>query len=112
MSTSARRFVYGLFSVLGFLLVLPFALQARTWGRGFDRGSWLGGVDVTGTVRVAMLALVGLLVASVFLYAALSAGHPRAWVPDEADGVRCRRCDAEVPFGIRRCPRCDQQFVW
>ncbi len=113
MSLAVRRLLYSLLSLLGFSLMVPLFINTRRL-----QTEWLEApemaldpsADFLG-VR-ALMFLIGLVLASVFLYAALSAGYPRAWRPDEEGAPRCRRCGGALNFGVARCPTCDQQLAW
>jgi len=117
MSLTVHRVLYSLLAALGFLMMVPLMANMRRFQAELAMNpmaveSALGVGAPHWVVRFTGLFLLGLLLAAGFLYAALSAGVPRAWRPQE-DGVsRCRRCDAEIRFGIGRCPICDQQLVW
>ncbi len=114
--TPVRRFVYGLLAALGFALMVP---QVVAWRRletaMLDRSAgldWIFQTDTAALGTEAALFLLGLLMASAFLYLALSTGYPRAWKPRENGEPTCRRCGAKLRFGMARCPACDQQLVW
>lgn len=114
MSPTLRRILYGALAALGFALMMPFSIQARLW-RGQMAAGGLSVEAVRGAEALtgpALLAALGFALAVVFLYAALTTGEPAVWRPRENGEVRCRRCDAAVGFGVRRCPECRQQFVW
>jgi hypothetical protein len=79
----------------------PFDLQT-----GFDLSA------IPGIEQQFLLAFVGLSVAASFLYAAVSTGTPKGWRPRENGTPRCRRCGAEIPFGVAHCPTCEQRLTW
>lgn len=114
MSVNARRLVYGLLAALGVLLTVPLTVRSRAWRARMGTGDLeLDTVlEISGGLPLALLALLGIVLAFGFLYAALSVGYPRAWAPIENDRILCRRCGEEIGFGVRRCPNCDQQLVW
>jgi hypothetical protein len=114
MSVEVRRVLYWFLAVVGFGIMLPAAVQMRTWRARMSQEPADFETMLQGAVGPipSLLALAGILMASGFLYAALSVGHPRVWHPDESDGIRCRRCGEELRFGIPRCPACDQHLVW
>ncbi|NIR45580.1 MAG: hypothetical protein GWN99_14285 [Gemmatimonadetes bacterium] len=62
--------------------------------------------------EAGLLFLAGACIAAAFLYLALSTGRRKSWRPIENGSPRCARCGADVPFGVRRCPSCEQQLVW
>lgn len=113
MSLAVRRLLYSLFALLGFLLMVPLFINTRRF-----QTQWLEApetaLDPSGAALgvPALMFLVGLVLACSFLYAALSAGYPRAWRPDEEGAPRCRRCGGGLGFGVARCPNCDQQLAW
>jgi hypothetical protein len=110
---AVRRLIYSLLSALGFALMVPLAANMRRFQMEFlaDPAALDPGT-VEWAQRLLLLFGVGLILATSFLYAALTTGHARAWRPRENGSPRCRRCGAEVRFGIRRCPTCDQQLAW
>ncbi len=116
MSVATRRILYGLLTALGFALIVPLAVKLRLWEAelpGPQAALGLGSaIDPSEWVRPFMLALIGVALASGFLYAALSVGYPRAWRPQEDGLNRCSRCCGEVGFGVGRCPTCDQHMTW
>lgn len=117
MPLTVRRVLYSLLAALGFIMMVPLMANMRRFQAelGMDPmavESALGVAAPDWVVRFSGLFLLGLLLAAGFLYAALSAGVPRAWRPQENGAPRCRRCHAEIRFGIGRCPVCDQQLVW
>ncbi len=113
MSLAVRRLLYSLLALLGFALMVPMFISTRQL-----QSQWLEApetaLDPSGAVFGApvFMFLVGLVLATCFLYAALSAGYPRAWRPDEEGAPRCRRCGGVLSFGVARCPTCDQQLAW
>ncbi len=113
MSLAVRRLVYSLLALLGFTLMVPLFINTRRL-----QTQWLEAPETVLDSSAAalgaptLLFLVGLILASCFLYAALSAGYPRAWKPDEEGAPRCRRCGGALNFGVARCPTCDQQLAW
>ncbi len=113
MSLAVRRLVYSVLAVLGFTLMVPLFINTRRL-----QTQWLEAPETALDASAnflgvpALMFLIGLVLASVFLYAALSAGYPRAWRPDEEGAPRCRRCGGAVSFGVARCPSCDQQLAW
>ncbi len=113
MSLAVRRLVYSLLSLLGFTLMVPLFINTRRlqaqWLEAPEMAFDPSGADLGVPV---LLFLIGLVLASSFLYAALSAGYARAWRPDEDGAPRCRRCGGAVSFGVARCPTCDQQLAW
>lgn len=117
MSVPVRRVIYSLAAALGFGLMVPFGVQARLWRAELTRAP----LDVVALLEpsagsrfmsLLLMAFLGLVLAMGFLYAALSAGHDRAWRARENGRIVCRRCGSEVGFGFRRCPACDQQLSW
>lgn len=112
MSLAVRRLLYSLLALLGFALMVPMFIDTRRL-----QSQWLETpetLDPSGVVvgASALMFLIGLGLATCFLYAALSAGYPRAWRPDEEGEPRCRRCGGGLSFGVARCPTCDQQLAW
>ncbi|KPK81407.1 MAG: hypothetical protein AMS25_06460 [Gemmatimonas sp. SM23_52] len=117
MPLTVRRVLYSLLAALGFIMMVPLMANMRRFQAALAMDpiaveSALGAGAPGWVLRLTGLFLLGLLLATGFLYAALSAGVPRAWRPQENGVSRCRRCDAEIRFGIGRCPVCDQQLVW
>jgi hypothetical protein len=121
MPVNVRRFRYGVLTALGIIMMVPMMVQMRrvqaalatidpasfdpldpTFGLG-EAGAELG---------VLALFLAGLCVAAGFLYLAVSTGYPKAWRPLRNGSARCARCEAEVVFGLARCPTCEQQLAW
>jgi hypothetical protein len=105
-----------LLAALGFAFMVPQAVAVRRFQSTLlsDPTSFESVFDPTagGFGTAVALSLIGLIVASLFLYLALSTGHPKAWRPRENGGPSCRRCGARLRFGVGRCPTCDQQLVW
>ncbi|MGD8698280.1 MAG: hypothetical protein PVJ43_03250 [Gemmatimonadales bacterium] len=117
MPLGARRFIYALLAGLGFLMMVPPVvnmqrLQAELMADPFAVETALDPAGAAQLQSLMLLFLVGAAIATGFLYAALSAGYARAWRPRENGPPRCRRCDAELALGVRRCPTCDQQLAW
>jgi len=117
MPVAARRFVCGLLAALGFMMMVPLVvnlrrIQTELLGNSIAIGNALDPAFAARLQSLMSLFLAGIAVATGFLYAALSAGHPKAWRPREDGTPRCARCDAELGFGLPRCPTCDQQLVW
>ncbi len=117
MPVPVRRAVYGLLSALGFVMMIPFiltqrSLEAQLGGNPFDVGAGLDLSSTPGLEQQLLLFFLGLILAACFLYAALSAGYPRAWRPQENGTPRCSRCGAEIPFGVAHCPVCEQRLTW
>ncbi|MGD2153796.1 MAG: hypothetical protein PVG79_11065 [Gemmatimonadales bacterium] len=117
MSVSIRRTIYGLLSALGFAMMIPFLLTSRSFeaqlgSSPFDVEAGLDLSAMPGFERQSLLFLLGLTMAACFLYAALSVGSPRGWRPRENGTPRCSRCGAEIPFGVRQCPACEQRLTW
>lgn len=114
MSVNTRRAIYAALTVLGFGLMVPLALRARAWEAEVNAGRLELGtlIDASGAGYLVLMAFAGILIASSFLYLALSTGYPKAWIPDEGERILCRRCGQELRFGLRRCPNCDQGLVW
>ena len=111
-----RRALYGLLAGLGLVLMLPLLVHGRRLQAGMlDADPMAAAADpavVEGLVRFGGLFLVGICVATGFLYAALSAGYARAWRPRGDGSVRCGRCGADVSRGAPRCDTCGQHLVW
>ena len=120
MPIAARRFVYSLFAFLGFAMMVPFLIGMRRFQSAImnasvdpaDVEALLGPATASFGEGTTLLFLIGLLVASSFLYLALSTGYARAWRPRENGTPQCVRCGDDVRFGLPRCPTCDQQLVW
>ncbi|UCC47703.1 MAG: hypothetical protein JSV41_09445 [Gemmatimonadota bacterium] len=117
MPLTVRRVLYSLLAALGFIMMVPFMVNMRRLQAvlGTDPVAVQSALDAAAAdwaLRLTGALLLGLLLATGFLYAALSAGIPRAWRPHENGVPRCRRCNSEIRFGIGRCPVCDQQFSW
>jgi hypothetical protein len=118
MPVAARRFVYSLLAALGFAIMVPFLVAMRRFQSALlqvdpmDMESVLDPLGASFSEGPVLLFLIGLIVASGFLYLALSTGHPRAWRPRENGSPRCMRCGAELRFGLPRCPTCEQQLAW
>lgn len=117
MPLTARRVFYSLLAALGFVMMVPFMVNMRRVQAevGMDPVAveWvLDAAAADWALRLTGTFLLGLLLATGFLYAALSTGIPRAWRPEENGVPRCRRCNSEVRFGVGRCPVCEQQFAW
>ena len=117
MPTGARRIIYGLLVALGFVMMVPLLvqmrrIQAELLADPLAVGSALDPALAARIEPLLLLFLVGMTVATGFLYAALSVGYARAWRPRENGASRCPRCDAELASGTSRCPACDQQLVW
>ncbi len=117
MPVGVRRFIYGLLAALGFLLMIPAVvnmrrLQSELLADPFAVETAIDPAAAAQMQSLMLLFLVGVAIATGFLYAALSAGHARSWRPRENGTPRCRRCDAELAFGVGRCPTCDQQLAW
>ena len=113
MPIAVRRFLYSLLALLGFVMMMPAAVNMRRvqaelgvdpMAMDLETSAWIS--------RLGLLFLAGLSLAAGFLYVALSTGHRKSWRPVENGQPRCARCGAEVSFGIGRCPACDQQLVW
>lgn len=117
MPLGARRFIYGLLAGLGFLMMVPPVvnmqrLQAELMADPFAVGTALDPASAGQMQLLMLLFLVGVSIATGFLYAALSTGNRKAWRPRKNGTPRCGRCDSEVESGVRRCPTCDQQLAW
>jgi hypothetical protein len=117
MPVSVRRTIYGLLSALGFVMMIPLmltsrSLEAQLGANPFDPAAGLDLGAMAGFERQSLLFLLGLILAACFLYAALSVGNPRGWRPQENGTPRCSRCGAEIPFGVGRCPACEQRLTW
>jgi hypothetical protein len=117
MPLAARRFVYSLLTVLGFVMMIPLTVSMRQVQSTFaavdptDLEAWLDPALMPVTSESALLFLAGLIVASSFLYLALSTGYAKAWRRRENGASRCGRCGGDARFGLRRCPACDQQLT-
>ena len=99
------------------LKMIPFMLTSRRLNAELAQNPFdlQTGVDLSaipGIEQQFLLALVGLTLAASFLYAALSAGTPRGWRPQENGAPRCRRCGAEILFRVAHCPACEQRLTW
>ena len=117
MPAGARRFIYGLLVALGFVMMVPLLvqmrrIQAELLADPLAVESALDPAVATRLQPLMLLFLVGMAVATGFLYAGLSAGYARAWRPRKNGAPRCARCDAELASGQSRCPACDQHLVW
>lgn len=117
MSITLRRVLYGLLTALGFLMMLPLMVNIPRLQSEILADPLAGGLSVDPAtaewaVRLLLVYLLGLVVATGFLYLALTTGVARAWRPRENGEPRCRRCGVDLRFGVGRCPRCDQQLVW
>ena len=111
MSVTVRRVIYSLLSALGFALMVPFAIEVRRLGAA-ELEAWEIGLGAERIALLLLLFLLGLLFSSGFLYAALSAGVPRAWKARYVDGIpRCGRCGAELGGGAPRCAVCEQHIA-
>jgi len=117
MPVAARCFIYGLLAALGFIMMVPplvnlRRIQAELLADPFAVETVLDPASAAQVQSLMLLFLVGVAVATGFLYAALSAGYARSWRPRENGTPRCGRCGAELGFGVGRCPTCDQQLAW
>jgi hypothetical protein len=118
MPVATRRFIYSALATLGFALMVPFLVSMSRFQSALlatdptDIGTMLEPATSSFGQGPTLLFLVGLVLASGFLYLAFSTGHPKAWRPQENGTSRCARCAAEVRFGLPRCPACDQQLAW
>ena len=115
MSLTARRTLYSIITAFGFALTVPFAIESRRLraaASSIDPWSVEPALELVPLLRLAALSLVGFALATGFLYAALSVGHPAAWRPKTDGPIHCDRCGTEVGFGARACPGCDQQYSW
>ncbi|MGD8866879.1 MAG: hypothetical protein PVI01_04600 [Gemmatimonadales bacterium] len=117
MPAGARRLIYGLLVALGFVMMVPLLVQMRRLQAALlaDPLAVESALDpaIAGRIQPLMLVfLVGMTVATCFLYASLSVGYPKAWRPRENGAPRCARCDAVLVLGMSRCPACDQHLVW
>ncbi len=117
MPVAARRFIYGLLAALGFIMMVPplvnlRRIQAELLADPFAVETALDPASAAQVQSLMLLFLVGVAVATGFLYAALCAGYAKSWRPRENGIPRCSRCAAELRFGVGRCPTCDQQLAW
>jgi hypothetical protein len=117
MPVIVRRTIYGLLSALGFVMMIPLmlasrGLEARLQGQPFDVQAGYDLSATPGLKQQSLLFLIGLTLAACFLYAAFSVGIPKSWRPRENGTPRCGRCGGEVPFGVARCPACEQRLIW
>ncbi len=117
MSVSVRRVLFSLLAAIGFAFMVPLAIQFRVLRAEMAQGPLdvMMLMELTQGARLlqaSLLALVGLSLASGFLYAALSTGHERAWRPREDGRILCVRCGGELGKGVGRCPSCDQHLTW
>jgi hypothetical protein len=117
MPLAVRRFVYSLFAALGFMMMVPFVVDFRRLQAELlaDPLAIETALDPAGAGRlqsVMLLFMFGMIVATGFLYAALTTGTARAWRPRKNGSLSCTRCGAELTFGAGRCPACDQQLAW
>jgi hypothetical protein len=117
MPVGARRFIYGLLAALGFIMMVPPVvnmqrIQAEFLADPFSVETALDPAAAAQMQSLMLLFLIGVTVATSFLYLALSVGYARSWRPRENGTPRCCRCDAELSFGVGRCPTCDQQLAW
>ncbi|HSG82766.1 MAG TPA: hypothetical protein VLC48_10970 [Gemmatimonadota bacterium] len=114
MPLSVRRALYSLFTVLGFLMMVPLSVNANRVQAALgsvdplaidpELSAWISGLG--------LLFLAGACIAASFLYLALSTGQPKGWCPIENGQPRCARCGAGLDFGQRRCPACEQHLSW
>jgi hypothetical protein len=114
MPLAVRRTLYGLLTVLGFLMMVPLSVNANRVQAALqtmdplaidpELSAWISGLG--------LLFLAGACVAAAFLYLALSTGEPRSWRPVEDGQPRCARCAAGLEVGQRRCPACQQHLSW
>lgn len=117
MQVAVRRFVFGVLAALGFVMMVPLVVNMRRIHMDLLRDplaiqSALDPAFAAQLRTLSFVFLAGIAIATGFLYAALSAGHAKAWRPLEDVTPRCARCDAELGLGLPRCPACDQQLVW
>jgi hypothetical protein len=118
MPISARRFIYSLLTALGFVMMVPFVVGMRRLQAELAAAdptnleAWLQPAVSPWTEGTIFPFLLGLVLASSFLYLALTTGSPKAWRPEENGTPRCSRCGSDVRFGVNRCPSCEQQLVW
>jgi hypothetical protein len=116
MPVSVRRFLYGLLTLLGVVMMVPLSINAtrmQTALEGIDPMSmaldpelsaWIGGLW--------LLFVAGACIAAGFLYLAVSTGYPKGWRPIENGQPCCARCGAAVDMGLVRCTACDQRLAW
>jgi len=116
MSVPLRRTLYGLLAGFGLALMLPLLVHGRRLQTELlETGPLTAAADpavATQLARLGALFLVGLCLATGFLYAALSTGYTRAWRPHRNGSTRCGRCQRQVSEGARRCDSCGQHLVW
>lgn len=118
MPLATRRLIYSLFAALGFIMMVPLSIAMRRFQAA------LASVDPTNVESIldpaltdfsqssVLLFLLGLLLASGFLYLVVSTGYPKGWRPQENGSPRCSRCNGEVRFGVGLCPACEQRQTW
>ncbi|UCC73662.1 MAG: hypothetical protein JSV86_03610 [Gemmatimonadota bacterium] len=117
MPVSVRRFIYGLLTALGFVMMVPLMLasrrlEAEIMGSRFDLETGFDLSSAPGLEQQTLLFFAGLALAAGFLYAALTTGTRKGWRPQEDGAPRCSRCGAEIPFAVTHCPACDQRLSW
>ena len=117
MPLGPRRFVYGLLAGLGVIMMVPLVvnvqrLQSELLADPFAVETALDPASAGQMQSLMLLFLVGVSLATGFLYAALSTGYARAWRPVRNGTPRCGRCGSDLDSRVRRCPTCDQQLTW
>jgi hypothetical protein len=117
MPLAVRRFIYSLFAALGFIMMVPFVMtmrqfQAELLADPLMMETALGPANAGHISSLMLIFLLGMIIATGFLYVALTTGTARAWRPRTNGEVRCTRCGAELRFGDGRCSACGQQLAW
>ncbi len=117
MPVAARRFIYGLLAALGFIMMVPLVvnmrrIQAEMLADPLAVDAVLDPASAAQFQSLMLLFLLGVTVATAFIYAGLSTGYAKSWRPRENGTPLCTRCGGELRFGVGRCPTCDQHLVW